>query len=129
MFDVGFWELVLVFGLGLIILGPERLPRVAAKVGRWVGQARRTANQLRRQLEMEIKLDDTPTYKRPKPPPTPKTSQASDAEPSVDPTTIDPTTVDLESDSLDPATADSPKDTVEEPISNEPSPPDKYGND
>ena len=69
MFDVGFWELALVFGLGLVILGPERLPRVAAKVGRWVGQARRTAGQLRRQLEMEVRLDDPPTYTRPKPPP------------------------------------------------------------
>ena len=92
MFDVGFWELILVFGLGLVILGPERLPRVAAKIGRWVGQARRTANQLRRQLEMEIKLDDPPSnppsYSRPKPPPAPTqtdtvdTADTTDAEPA-----------------------------------------------
>ena len=41
-------------GLGLVILGPERLPRVAAQVGRWVGKARRTAIHLRRQLEREL---------------------------------------------------------------------------
>ena len=33
MFDVGFWELLLIFGVGLMILGPERMPRVAAQVG------------------------------------------------------------------------------------------------
>ena len=80
MFDVGFWELVLIFGLGLIILGPERLPRVANRVGRWVGKARRTAGELRRQLERELDFDDLagkPNYHRPKPPP-PPSSAASD---------------------------------------------------
>ncbi len=88
MFDVGFWELVLVFGLGLMILGPDRLPRVAAKIGRWVGQARRTASQLRRQLEMEIKLDDPPSnppnYGRPKPPPPPPKPDTTEPEDVVE---------------------------------------------
>jgi sec-independent protein translocase protein TatB len=34
MFDVGFTEIVLIFVIGLVILGPERLPRVATKIGR-----------------------------------------------------------------------------------------------
>lgn len=72
MFDVGFAELVLLFMLGLIVLGPEKLPRIAAQIGRWVGRARRTATQLRYQLEREINLDDRP--RRPYTPP-PKTSQ------------------------------------------------------
>jgi sec-independent protein translocase protein TatB len=54
----GFQELVVLFVIGLLILGPERLPRVAAQIGRWVGKARRTANQLRYQLEREITLAD-----------------------------------------------------------------------
>jgi sec-independent protein translocase protein TatB len=58
MFDVGFTELVLLFVIGLLILGPERLPRVAAQIGRWVARARRTANQLRMQLEREVALDE-----------------------------------------------------------------------
>ena len=53
---VGFQELFLLFVIGLVILGPERLPRVASQIGRWVGRARRTANQLRFQLEREIAL-------------------------------------------------------------------------
>jgi len=52
--SVGFSELFLLFIIGLLILGPERLPRVASQIGRWVGRARRTANQLRYQLEREI---------------------------------------------------------------------------
>jgi len=71
MFDVGFWEIALIFGLGLMILGPEKLPRIAAQVGRWVGRARRTASQLRYQLERELNDKDPP---RPAYRPPPKTS-------------------------------------------------------
>ncbi len=60
MFDVGFWELLLIFGVGLMILGPERMPRVASQIGRWIGRARRTASSLRRQLEQEIASADAP---------------------------------------------------------------------
>ena len=54
MFDVGFWELVVLFGLGLMILGPERLPKVASQLGRWAGQARRMARNLTSQIKSEI---------------------------------------------------------------------------
>jgi len=65
MFDVSFWELVLVFVIGLLVLGPERLPKVATQIGRWVGRARRTASQLRHQLEREIALNEiTKSQKR-----------------------------------------------------------------
>ncbi len=60
MFDVGFWELLLIFGVGLLILGPERMPRVASQLGRWIGRARRTASSLRHQLEQEIASADAP---------------------------------------------------------------------
>ncbi len=54
MFDIGFWELVILFGLGLMVLGPERMPKVAAKLGRWAGQARHMARNLSNQLRDEI---------------------------------------------------------------------------
>ena len=54
MFDIGFWELVFLFGLGLLVLGPERMPQVAAKLGRWAGQARTMARNLSNQLRDEI---------------------------------------------------------------------------
>ena len=72
MFDVGFWEIVVIFGIGLMVLGPEKLSRIAAQLGRWVGRARRTASQLRYQLEREIDLGDKP---RPRYTPPPKTAQ------------------------------------------------------
>ncbi len=53
MFEVGFSEIVLIFGLALVVLGPEKLPRLAANIGRWVGRARAMARQFRDQLETE----------------------------------------------------------------------------
>jgi sec-independent protein translocase protein TatB len=70
MFDVGGGELVLLFIIGLLVLGPQRLPKVAAELGKWAGRARRTATELRRQLEREIELSEV--VQPPKPPPAPK---------------------------------------------------------
>src|SRR5258706_260533 len=50
MFDIGFSEIVLIFGLALIVLGPEKLPKLAATIGRWVGPARAMARQFQAQL-------------------------------------------------------------------------------
>lgn len=76
MFDVGFSELVLLFVIGLLILGPERLPKVASQIGRWVGRARRTANQLRHQLEREMALSEISKSTPWTPPKTPKSENA-----------------------------------------------------
>jgi sec-independent protein translocase protein TatB len=53
MFDIGFSEIVVIFGLALIVLGPEKLPRLAQTIGRWAGRARAMARQFRDQLEQE----------------------------------------------------------------------------
>lgn len=65
MSSVSISELILLFVIGLLILGPERLPRVARQIGRWVGRARRTANQLRYQLEREVALSEFEQAKKP----------------------------------------------------------------
>jgi len=54
---VSFQELILLMMIGLIVLGPERLPRVANQVGRWLGQARRMTRVMKRQLEDELNLE------------------------------------------------------------------------
>ena len=53
MFDIGFSEIVVIFGLALVVLGPDKLPRVAQTIGRWAGRARAMARQFRDQLEQE----------------------------------------------------------------------------
>ncbi|AFT68916.1 Twin arginine-targeting protein translocase TatB, putative [Alloalcanivorax dieselolei B5] len=53
MFDVGFSELLLIFVIALVVLGPERLPKAARTLGYWVGRARSTFNNLRNELERE----------------------------------------------------------------------------
>lgn len=81
MFEVGFTELLLIFGLALVVLGPEKLPRVAAQVGRWIGRAKSMARQFREQLEDEaILVDEPPKKKRPA-----ATSPAPSATASPDP--------------------------------------------
>jgi len=57
MFEVGFTEIVLIFVIALLVLGPERLPKLAADLGRWAGRARAMARQLRTQLEQEVQFD------------------------------------------------------------------------
>jgi Tat protein translocase TatB subunit len=69
MFDIGPGELVLVAIIGLLVLGPQRLPKVASEIGKWVGRARRTASQLRRQLEREIEISELEKPPAPPPPP------------------------------------------------------------
>ena len=62
MFEVGFSELLLIMALALVVLGPEKLPKVVSQVGRWMGRARSMARQFREQLEDEATL--TPTTRR-----------------------------------------------------------------
>jgi sec-independent protein translocase protein TatB len=57
MFEVGFTEIILILGLALLVLGPEKLPGLAEKIGRWTGRARSMARQLRTQLEQEVTIE------------------------------------------------------------------------
>ena len=58
MSGIGFWELIILFLIDLIVLGPKRLPQVANQLGEWIGQAKRMTRVMRRQLEEEIELDN-----------------------------------------------------------------------
>jgi sec-independent protein translocase protein TatB len=92
MFEVGFTEIILILGIALLVLGPEKLPKLAAQVGRWVGRARSMARQLRQQLDEEVtimpKPDFDPAARRPPvtpPPGTPPPAAASTTPPRQSP--------------------------------------------
>jgi len=59
MFEVGFQEVLVIFAIALVVLGPQKLPKLAQQVGRWVGRARAMARQFREQLEDEVQLAET----------------------------------------------------------------------
>jgi len=58
MFDIGFWELVLISVIGLVVLGPERLPVAIRTVSRWLKAVRNTANGVKQELSRELKLQE-----------------------------------------------------------------------
>ncbi len=59
-------ELILLVVIGLVVLGPKRLPEIANKIGSWIGQARRMTRIMKRQLEEELNLDDINRIQPPK---------------------------------------------------------------
>ncbi len=61
MFDVGFWEILLLLVLALVVIGPERLPGAARKAGFFVGKARRYIEGVRSEVESEL---DVTEFKR-----------------------------------------------------------------
>lgn len=64
MFDIGFWELILIAVIALLVVGPERLPELIRETGRWVRAARRFVTDTRYQIERELELDTHGDYRR-----------------------------------------------------------------
>ncbi len=58
MFDVGFAELLLLSIVGLLVLGPERLPRVARTLGGFARKARSSWANLKHTIEAEIRAEE-----------------------------------------------------------------------
>jgi len=58
MFDIGFAELLVLVIIGMVVIGPEKLPTVMRTVGKTVGQARRFMSGIQNQIEQEVKLDE-----------------------------------------------------------------------
>ncbi|WP_443636910.1 Sec-independent protein translocase protein TatB [Candidatus Njordibacter sp. Uisw_058] len=58
MFDIGFTELVLVAVIGLLILGPERMPVAVRTIGLWVGKIKRTVSGVQKEIQDELRVDE-----------------------------------------------------------------------
>jgi sec-independent protein translocase protein TatB len=58
MFDVGFQELVLIALVALLVVGPERLPKLVRTAGHWLGRGRRVLGSVKAEIDREIKADE-----------------------------------------------------------------------
>ena len=58
MFDIGFAELLIVFVVGLLILGPERLPSAAKTAGLWVRKIRRSIQSVQREINAQLDQEE-----------------------------------------------------------------------
>ena len=58
MFDIGFLELMVVAILGLLVLGPERLPKAARSLGLLIGKVRRTMSNIQDDLERHARTEE-----------------------------------------------------------------------
>ncbi|WP_110675133.1 MULTISPECIES: Sec-independent protein translocase protein TatB [Salinicola] len=58
MFDIGFFELLLIGIVGLLVLGPERLPIAARTAGLWIGRIRRSVANMQREITSQLEAEE-----------------------------------------------------------------------
>ena len=58
MFGIGFFEIVLLLIVALVVLGPERLPEVIKVSALWIGRIKRKMHDVREDIEKEVGADD-----------------------------------------------------------------------
>jgi Tat protein translocase TatB subunit len=91
MFGVGMPELLVIFVVALIVLGPKRLPEVARQLGKAMAEFRRQSADVMEEFQSQLRLDDEPPRRAPAKPqavaaakpaaPTPATATPAAAEP------------------------------------------------
>ncbi|MDR0529906.1 MAG: Sec-independent protein translocase protein TatB [Zoogloeaceae bacterium] len=64
MFDVSFSELLVVGAVALVVIGPERLPRVSRAAGLLVGRARRYVQTMKAEIDRDLELDEWKNLQR-----------------------------------------------------------------
>jgi sec-independent protein translocase protein TatB len=58
MFDIGFLELIVIGVIALLVVGPERLPRLARTAGLWLGRGRRMLSSVKAEIDSELKAEE-----------------------------------------------------------------------
>ena len=58
MFDIGFWELLIIAVVALLVAGPERLPGLIRDAGRWAAKLRCYAMQAKYEFEQQLRVDE-----------------------------------------------------------------------
>lgn len=54
MFDIGFLEIIFIMVIALLVVGPERLPRIAREAGLWVGKMRGFVSSVKADIDKEL---------------------------------------------------------------------------
>lgn len=58
MFDIGFFEICLIGIIALLVIGPEKLPRVARTTGLWLGKARGMVKTVKYEIDEQIRVEE-----------------------------------------------------------------------
>jgi sec-independent protein translocase protein TatB len=58
MFDIGFSEMVIIAVVALVVLGPERLPKVARQAGQWMGKLQRYVADVKSDINRQMELEE-----------------------------------------------------------------------
>jgi len=58
MFDIGFLELLFIGVVGLLVLGPERLPKAARTLGLWIGKIKRSVSGMQREISAQLEAEE-----------------------------------------------------------------------
>jgi sec-independent protein translocase protein TatB len=58
MFDIGFSEIIFIMVIALLVVGPERLPRIARTAGLWVGKMRGFVSSVKADIDRELATDE-----------------------------------------------------------------------
>jgi sec-independent protein translocase protein TatB len=58
MFDIGFSEVILIFVIALLVVGPERLPRIARTAGLWIGKMRGFVSSVKEDIDRELATEE-----------------------------------------------------------------------
>ncbi len=58
MFDIGFWEILLIAVVALVVVGPERLPKLIRVTGLWIGRAQASLQSIRNEISKELRAQE-----------------------------------------------------------------------
>ncbi len=58
MFDIGSWEIIIIVVIGLLVIGPDKLPAIARQLGVWVGRTRAYISSVKGDIDREMRLQE-----------------------------------------------------------------------
>lgn len=58
MFDIGFWEIIVIAIVALLVVGPDKFPGLIRETAGWAARIRRFVVDTKREIEREVRLDD-----------------------------------------------------------------------